>query len=245
MIFIHEGKGRSVVEQQIFNLSPGKLIFFKPYQLHHNQMEISHSQPYIRSLFIFEPDSLLNYLKPFPTLYNFLNYLWKDPFSIQMLHVSDRNKFESFLRDYNERFETNPFRDANEEKTLFFISLLHFLLPLWEKQYDIKQQPHPFSPTIMQVMNWIEENYQEPFQLEKLSQAVHISPSHVSFLFHEATGNTITEYLTARRLKEASWLLKTTKLTVQEIGDQTGWSNVQYFCQVFKKKIGMTPSQYR
>jgi AraC family transcriptional regulator of arabinose operon len=194
IIFIHEGKGKFLVEQQIFELTPGKLIFFKPYQLHHIQMEISDSQPYIRSLFIFEPNFLLEYLKPFPTLYNFLNYLWKDPFSLQVLHELNQDKFESFLEDYLDRFE---------------------------------------------------ENYQEEFQLEKLSQAVHISPNYVSFLFREATGNTITEYFTARRLKRASWLLKTTKLTVQEIGVQVGWANSPYFCQVFKKKIGLTPNQYR
>jgi AraC family transcriptional regulator of arabinose operon len=245
IIFIHEGKGKFLVEQQIFELTPGKLIFFKPYQLHHIQMEISDSQPYIRSLFIFEPNFLLEYLKPFPTLYNFLNYLWKDPFSVQVLYELNQDKFESFLRDYLDRFENNPIRDPKEEKTLFLISVLHFLQPLWEKHNEIKQQSLPFSPDIMRIINWIEENYQEEFQLEKLSQAVHISPNHVSFVFREATGNTITEYLTARRLKRASWLLKTTKLTVQEIGVQVGWSNSPYFCQVFKKKIGMTPNQFR
>lgn len=245
MIYIHEGVGRIIIEHRIFEIKPGALLFIKPFQPHYLQMNIGPEQPYVRSLIKYEPHYLSAYLKMFPTICKFHNDLWKDPSILQVQQLPHSAQLERFLKESYERRRSYPLPDRMEGKALFLVSLFHYLQPLWENSEPSKHSSHTFSPVVVQIMNWIDENYFNEFQLESLSQAVHLSPNHVSFLFHKVTGKTITEFLTVRRLKQACLLLKTTTQTVQEIGQQSGWPNFAYFCQVFKKHIGMTPKQYR
>lgn len=85
----------------------------------------------------------------------------------------------------------------------------------------------------------------EEFQLDVLAHAVHLSPNHVSAAFRQSVGTSITEYLTARRIRQACWLLRTSDVSVQEVGQSIGLSNFPYFCQLFKKHVGLTPYKFK
>lgn len=245
IIFIHKGVGRIIVEQHIYEINPGDLLFIKPFQPHYLQMKIGPGQPYVRSLIKYEPHYFAEYLKAFPNMYKFHNYLWKDPSILQVQKLPPSVQLERFLNESYERLKAYPLPDRMEGNALFLVSLFHYLKPLWEN-HDVSKHPSlTFSPVVVQIMNWIDENYHNEFQLEALSQTVHLTPNHVSTLFQKATGKTITEFLTIRRLKQACLLLKTTTRTVREIGEQSGWPNFAYFCHVFKKHLGITPKQYR
>lgn len=72
-----------------------------------------------------------------------------------------------------------------------------------------------------------------------------LSPSYLSALFSQETGQTLTEYVNEKRVKLAMRLLATTKLQIQTIAQHCGILDVHYFSKVFKKKLGITPKQYR
>lgn len=61
----------------------------------------------------------------------------------------------------------------------------------------------------------------------------------------ELANTSPTEFIREVRLKEAERLIKTTKLTIQEIMYQTGFNNKSYFYSIFKTAYGMSPSEYR
>ena len=105
--------------------------------------------------------------------------------------------------------------------------------------------PRKSSTTAERMLSWIEDNYSKPFKLEELAQAVHLTPNHVSATFRQSIGSTVTEYLTARRIRQACWLLKTTDMSVQDIGEAVGLGNFSYFCQLFKKHVGYTPYTFK
>jgi YesN/AraC family two-component response regulator len=94
-------------------------------------------------------------------------------------------------------------------------------------------------------MQWIEEHYMEPFDLGQLSDELHLSKSYVSRVFKRETGSSLTEYLTIRRIRQASQLLQMTNKPIEFIGESVGFGSVSYFIQLFKKMIGTTPHQYR
>jgi YesN/AraC family two-component response regulator len=94
-------------------------------------------------------------------------------------------------------------------------------------------------------MRWIEEHYREEISLETLAEETHLSKFYVSRIFREETGSSITDYLTARRIKQACRLLQTTDLSVEQIGIRVGYPNASYFIQLFKKVVGVTPLKYR
>jgi AraC-like DNA-binding protein len=94
-------------------------------------------------------------------------------------------------------------------------------------------------------MEWVEQHFREELSLKQLASELHLSSYHISHLFQEHTGFTITDYMTARRLKEACLLLSTTSYSIRDIGQNIGLNSDSYFIQLFKKHIGVTPKQYR
>ncbi|MCZ8513505.1 helix-turn-helix transcriptional regulator [Paenibacillus filicis] len=72
-----------------------------------------------------------------------------------------------------------------------------------------------------------------------------MSTYHLCHLFRKATGSSIRDELTARRVKAAALLLATTELPVCAIAEQVGMPNGAHFSTVFRKRLGVSPSQYR
>ena len=64
-------------------------------------------------------------------------------------------------------------------------------------------------------------------------------------LFREAWGCTPSQYAVSVRLQRAKALMEYPFLTLEECAEQSGFSSLQYFCKVFKKEVGTTPSKYR
>lgn len=245
IFYIHEGAGQVIVEQNMYEIKSGTLLFFRPFQPHYQQMEIGPNQPFVRSLFKYNPDYLSEYLKPFPKLHKFHDYLCHSDSVLQIQQRLAPDQLDPFIRSFTQRFKARPVSDELERSTLFLLSLFQFIQPLWESYSEANKHHSTTHPFVVTILKWIDEHYQEPFQLEALSQVAHLSPNHISHLFHKTTGKTITEFLTIRRMKQASMLLQTTSLSIQEVGERSGYPDFSYFCQTFKKHMGMPPGQFR
>ena len=81
--------------------------------------------------------------------------------------------------------------------------------------------------------------------LNSLAEALTLSPSYLSDLFHRETGPTLYQYINEQRMRLAAELLDSTALQIQTIAQHCGVLDVQYFSKLFKKHIGMTPKEYR
>ncbi|BFT71055.1 helix-turn-helix domain-containing protein [Paenibacillus sp. P36] len=253
LLIVHEGRGIAIIEQQIVEMTPGAIFCFRPFQLHRLRMYNLPQESYVRSLFVLEPAVLEAALAAFPSLQEFLRKLWKDPLSPQSFQCSDLTALEQLFRLYAPRIEAAIDQGTErllEEQLLFLTAFIHQVRTGFEttitSQTDLPQvHPRKSSTTAERMLSWIEENYSKPFKLEDLAQAVHLTPNHVSATFRQSIGSTITEYLTARRIRQACWLLKTTDMSVQDIGEAVGLGNFSYFCQLFKKHVGYTPYTFK
>ncbi|MCR8636571.1 AraC family transcriptional regulator [Paenibacillus radicis (ex Xue et al. 2023)] len=245
LLYVHKGQGSVVVNQQIVELSPGCLVFFRPFQLHRIQLNLSPGSPYIRSLFVFEPAVLDSFLAPFVTLQSFFRQLWKGSASPQIFTGLPQESVERLLSDYRKQLSAAVPEALLEEQMLFLVALLQLLKSRGGSILPTASPIQSKSTAAELVMEWIEEHYMEEFQLDQLAKAVHLSPNHVSAVFRQSIGTNITEYLTARRIRQACWLLKTSDMTVQEIGLSIGLSNFSYFCQLFKKNVGLSPYRFK
>jgi two-component system response regulator YesN len=101
------------------------------------------------------------------------------------------------------------------------------------------------NETARQMIDYVSQNYLSDISVSKISGMFTINPSYISQLFKKELGETFTEYVTRLRTQHACRLLRTTSLTVSEISEKTGYGDYFYFTRVFKKTMGMTPSQYR
>lgn len=101
------------------------------------------------------------------------------------------------------------------------------------------------SLVVTKAKSFIKKHYQTDLTLGQVASAVHVSPSYLSKIFKNSTGQSFVQYLTKVRLEKAKQLLRNYALTVDQIADQVGFGSNSYFAAVFKKYEGMTPSQYR
>lgn len=94
------------------------------------------------------------------------------------------------------------------------------------------------------VLRYIEDNYKDA-SLAEIADELHYDLCWLSREIKTQTGKNFTELLQAKRLNQASFLLKTTTLKITEISQSVGYENFSYFHRIFKAHYGMSPKKYR
>ena len=97
---------------------------------------------------------------------------------------------------------------------------------------------------ILSVLRYIDGHYRDG-SFSELASMLNYDPCWLSRVIHRETGKTYTELLQTKRLNQAAFLLKTTKIPVSEIGVSVGYDNVSYFYRIFRDKYQCTPREYR
>lgn len=96
-----------------------------------------------------------------------------------------------------------------------------------------------------EMLNYIQANYARPINVAMIAEAAHISSAYACTLFKKHTGDTLINCLTSRRLTAAAELLLSTELPAYAVANRVGYQDYRYFKQVFIKKYGVAPSEYR
>jgi two-component system, response regulator YesN len=81
--------------------------------------------------------------------------------------------------------------------------------------------------------------------LDSVARKVYMTPTYLSLIFKMNTGKTFIEQLTDIRIEKAKKMLQTTCLKNYEVAENVGYQDPRYFSQIFKKKVGVSPSEYR
>lgn len=102
-----------------------------------------------------------------------------------------------------------------------------------------------YPKPILIVLDYIYDNLHTKIVLTDLAEQVHLSPSHLSKLFHKEMGITISSYICKKRIEAAENMLKFSDYSCAEISNYLCFSSESYFIKVFKKETGDTPKQYR
>jgi two-component system response regulator YesN len=109
-------------------------------------------------------------------------------------------------------------------------------------------KPHnsiDYSNRIVQTTReYLENHYSKDISLEEVAAQVNISPQYFSKLIKKTTGFNFIDWLSTLRVKKAKELLSDPNLTVKEVCFMVGYKDPNYFSRIFKKRIGITPSEY-
>jgi two-component system response regulator YesN len=98
---------------------------------------------------------------------------------------------------------------------------------------------------IEKAREYIHKNYKKDISLDSVSREIDMSSYYFSKLFKNVTGENFIEYVTRIRVETAKKLLTESKCSVKEICIETGYSDPNYFCRIFKKYVGTTPTEFR
>lgn len=96
-----------------------------------------------------------------------------------------------------------------------------------------------------QIVDYVRQNYMNDLSLEEVAEHVNLSVCYLSNYFKGQMGVNFTDYLTQLRMEKAKELLIHTNEKVYRIAEMVGYQNSQYFVTIFKKKLGVTPAEYR
>ena len=96
-----------------------------------------------------------------------------------------------------------------------------------------------------EILEFINDNYTRAIGIAELAEVIGLSESRTIHLVREVTGKSFVEILTEKRIEQSLKLLENSSRTVATIAAEAGFSSSSYFCTVFRKKLGMTPAEYR
>lgn len=166
--------------------------------------------------------------------------------SINYFHIDNRNKalrFEDYFEDIHREYKSNDIFArslANATATTLVINLLR----KYRKDITIKRDKK-VNRQIDYIKSYIDSNYSEDIKLEDLSVMAYMNKFHLISEFKQSYRITPIEYLILKRIEIAKSLLISTNHSMEEISAMVGFNSQSYFNQVFKKKAGQTPSQFR
>lgn len=99
--------------------------------------------------------------------------------------------------------------------------------------------------TIQEAVYFIHDNYMKPIGLRDICKYLNVSPQYLIRIFRKQLNCSPLQYINRFRISRAKDILKYTPLTIKEISYEIGLQNPFYFCRLFKKTEGMTPSEFR
>ena len=102
------------------------------------------------------------------------------------------------------------------------------------------------SKYVMEALNYISQNCgKQDLSVGEIAESLGLSEGHLSHIFKKETDYTINAYITRYRIRAAMKFLKNCRYKVYEVADMVGYKDITYFSTIFKKIVGVNPSEYQ
>ena len=120
---------------------------------------------------------------------------------------------------------------------------LHKILTACQNVATKKQEKQ--TSMIGMAQEYIKAYYDKDLSLDDVSKHLNISPYYFSKLFKDKTGENFIEYLTRIRIENAKQLIKDSNASMKEICSRSGFQDPNYFSRIFKRYVGLTPTEFK
>lgn len=110
---------------------------------------------------------------------------------------------------------------------------------------DVKGIQKTQNVTFKNFLQILEENFHRPEGVDFYAEKLFMSVRNLNLICHNILQKSVSEIIETRKLIEAKNLLVNSDKSISEIGFELGYNEKAYFSNVFKKKSGQTPSEFR
>ena len=156
-------------------------------------------------------------------------------------HINVHFEEFSHLRELFDRIKNEFVREGELDVPVvsgIFTELLQYV--------NSRQEKNQFPILVNKSLAFIENNLFDPgLCREDIASNLSISLSYLDKLFRKNLQKSVNEYITGKRLQQVTRLLSLPHLRTKEIAASSGFSSSIYMDRLFRKKYGMTPTQYR
>ncbi|MCB0531429.1 MAG: helix-turn-helix transcriptional regulator [Lewinellaceae bacterium] len=112
-------------------------------------------------------------------------------------------------------------------------------------QSDESDRQSVRNSTFRNFLAILEENFRRPEGVEFYAEKLFMSARNLNLICQQVLQKSVSEIIETRKLIEAKNLLSSTDLSISEIGFELGYKEKAYFSNVFKKRTGQTPTEFR
>lgn len=105
---------------------------------------------------------------------------------------------------------------------------------------DLRMKQH-----IQAALDFIGENFERDLSLDEVAEHANLNAAYFSSYFKKMTGQSFVNYITELRVRRAKELLRDEHIKIGRISEMLGFNDTRYFAKIFKKYVGVTPSEYR
>jgi AraC-like DNA-binding protein len=172
------------------------------------------------------------------------NESWPDMDKILTGHFAGERDRLSLLTAYVvERYQYAP---PNRELMSSLAQLVIHELRITAASASANPQPgQPRPNTLRRVQEYVRTRLDRALSIRDLAEVAGCSPSSVHRQFHDFEGQSPGQWMARQRVERAAFLLRTTRLSVQEVGEQVGLTDPFHFSRYFKRQMGISPRAYQ
>lgn len=156
-------------------------------------------------------------------------YLLKPVDEEKLFEIIDKIKVEI----ENKKFVEDLYKKTIKDKNIKLVDLDIYYLPSEKSNYYVNK-----------ALDEIKNNYDKKISIESLSEEMGVSTSYLSRKFKDVTNQTFMDVLNKYRIQKAIELLETGRYRVYEVADMTGFGEYKNFCNVFKRYINISPTEF-
>jgi len=225
-----KGRGRVFDGEAAFDCEPGEMLLFQPKTPHYYGRAPESDCWYHRWI----------YFRPRAYWHDWLR--WQDETNgVGRLRLPEslRGEFDRLFASIEQTH--NSGRRFAEELAM---NLLERLL-LRAVEEDPRSHQQIRDPRIIEACQYVTSNLAGELKIEAVAKHVCLSPSRLAHLFREQMGVNLLRWREDQRVIRAKLLLQTTQEPIASVGREVGYEDQLYFSRVFRKRVGVSPSDFR
>ncbi|MBU8902087.1 MAG: AraC family transcriptional regulator [Victivallales bacterium] len=166
-------------------------------------------------------------------------------------HIKQFSVYENCVRNILDLLH-NPLvfyeEEIRKQQELSYIYVFRTLLPKWlDIERPTKRSGNNVAPDeiVTLIKYYIFDNSSRSIRLADLSKYIGLSKDHLNRLFKQKENISIGQFITKIKMEKASRMLAATYADIKTVAMESGFYEINYFCTVFKKHFGKTPSEFR
>lgn len=168
-----------------------------------------------------------------------LDFHLREDEDIRLPVISSRSDFEDFHWMFQElNFEWLQKREGYQMKgQAIFALILHKLM--------FEHQHSSGNAHVEAMKRYIVAHYEEKLTVSAIARAANLNHIYGGALFKRLEGRSIAEFIQCVRVNKAASLLHSGEYNIGEVADMTGFKDIYYFSNTFKRLMGVSPSSYK
>ncbi len=236
IIYIKSGKVLIKINNTEYTVNENSVVVISNLEEHSTQLL---SGNYSRFFIILDSEKTDKAI-PYPELISIFKN--RPPHFCHVFEMGDKKALTEHI--FDELY--NSFNDKMQYKGEYQSALITQLLISMYNLPDRKTvQIKPARPEIFAVQKYIEQNFTKNLLVSEIADKFFIDHCYLTHSFKETTGFSPKEYIILNRLSYAKRLLLQSELSVLEISEKCGFSDVNNFIRYFKREFSVTPKRYR